>query len=212
MLFAGGRIGDGKRDEDQDKMLQVNDDVYLPHLSGWAAPNQYAFLETRIVRRSNILLFEHGRNLTGYGCELNMRQITAVASKASAQTLRRSQGSSKAEEEELKQNGMLYDRGEGAPKDERKRAQTRYFVEADNGNARVQLDAGDAYEETGHMVIEVALCVLYDCDKSFNCCEIKGGVLTPAVAAGDKLLRRLNGTGMYIRPVQQFDPIPKYIR
>ena len=49
----GGEIQGGKREEDQDRMLtKVFRD---PLAKTWVAPHVYAFFETRVVRRSNML-------------------------------------------------------------------------------------------------------------------------------------------------------------
>ena len=49
----GGQIQGGKRDEDQDRVLtKVFRD---PITKTWVAPHVYAFFETRVVRRSNML-------------------------------------------------------------------------------------------------------------------------------------------------------------
>jgi hypothetical protein len=43
----GGIIGDGKRVEDSDKML--NEIKYTPEFGGWTGPFTYAFYETRLA-------------------------------------------------------------------------------------------------------------------------------------------------------------------
>jgi short subunit dehydrogenase-like uncharacterized protein len=206
----GGKLADGKREEDQDKVLQVQDDMYVPRLKGWLAPNMYAFFETRLPRRSNGLLYEHNRNLTGYGPEFNVQQFALTSTQSQAQQLRRTQMSTAAEEEQLKKEGKLYGQGEGAPKEERKKTHTRYFVEVYTSDeeaptTKVQLDAGDPYQETGHVAIEVALTLFQDIPGRCSCSCLSGGVLTPAVAGGKRLIQRLNGTGMRISPVDSFD-------
>lgn len=70
----GGKIGDGKRPEDQDKELQATRED--TEMGAWIAPNQYAFYETRIVRRSNRLLYELGSR--GYGTEVSHFEFSCL--------------------------------------------------------------------------------------------------------------------------------------
>ena len=49
----GGRVHGGHRDEDQDAFL--NQILYDDTRQCWLAPHQYAFFETRVVRRANML-------------------------------------------------------------------------------------------------------------------------------------------------------------
>lgn len=136
--------------------------------------------------------------------QFNFLEHSLVHDKDTAEKLKRIMTNTAQEEEELKKAGKLYNQGEGAPKEIRRSAKTRYFVHALTNSGKsvnVQLDAGDAYDETGHMVVEVALCLALRRDGLPFC----GGVLTPSVACGDSLVTRLNQTGLLIREVDSFD-------
>lgn len=63
----GGVVGDGKRLEDSDKIL--NKIEHYPEFDGWSGPFTYAFYDTRLIRRSNWLLADLGED--PYGRSLN---------------------------------------------------------------------------------------------------------------------------------------------
>ncbi|KAK3280103.1 hypothetical protein CYMTET_12044 [Cymbomonas tetramitiformis] len=158
----GGKIGatnDKPRTEDLDKELQ------LIHKDGdinaWCGPFMYAFFETRVVRRSSVLqqqMIGHS-----YGPELNFQEFAVFPDEETAHMAQKASTSSAGQEEELKKAGKLYKPGEGPDAKDREGAWTEImFLAKSSGDEsiKVKLTAGDAYEETGHMAVEVALCLV----------------------------------------------------
>jgi len=190
----GGTMLGGKRPEDQDKPLQAQ---HPPEdkIDGYCGPFMYSFFETRVVRRSNMLMEELGGVGEAFGPEFNFQEWALFKGKEEAERHAKASTSSKNQEEELKKQGKLYKTGEGLGEEDRKAAWSKYqfFARSPGGKkVKVTLDAGDAYEETGHMAVEVALCLVKDREKLL----FEGGVLTPATAGGHVLVDRLNSTGM----------------
>lgn len=237
----GGRIGNGKRPEDQDKELQkiAKADMGMtvraqrsfsararsspsahvrlvcadlrtlrPHppprspriytcapspSQGWVTPFMYSFFETRLVRRSNYLRkCARGKS---FGKGFNFRNHILVGSEKDAKAAAAASSSSKKQEEELEKAGKLFKQGEGEDAATRATAQNKYYFiaeAADGERLKVRMSAGEAYEETGHMAVEVAICLALHRDEL----EFKGGVLTPSMAGGEKLVENLHKTGM----------------
>lgn len=85
--------------------------------------------------------------------------------------------------------------GEGPTPEERARAKFRVTFVGEGGGRRVvgEASGGDpGYGETSKMVAESALCLALDASDLPD----RFGVVTPAVAMGDRLLERLRAAGM----------------
>ena len=136
----GGVIGDGKRVEDSDKIL--NKIEYYPEFDGWSGPFTYAFYETRLIRRSNWLLADLGED--PYGRSLNFTEHLLFPSEETAREVSSANTSSKMEEEKLKKEGKLYKLGEGLDKDVRSKIFCEYYFHAntaDGTKIKVREDA-----------------------------------------------------------------------
>lgn len=192
----GGKIGKGDREEDQDKAIQALHKPQDP-VDGFCGPFMYAFFETRVVRRSNMLMEELGGTGRGYGQEFNIQEWTLFPDEATAREMVKASTSSKDQEKALKEAGQLFAKGEGVGKEVRAKAWSKYyfFAMSDSGRkVKAIVSGGDAYEETGHVAMEVALAIVKERDSL----EFKGGVLTPSTCGGYTLIRRLNDTGLYV--------------
>lgn len=207
----GGKVGGWKDDirpEDTDKELQqIKKDQFV---QTWVGPFMYSFFETRVVRRSNMLQLMHrGR---AYGPEFNFQEWLSFPDEETARMAQKASTSSKQQEEELKKAGKLYKSGEGPTAQDREGAWSEImFVAktATNKFIKARLTAGDAYEETGHMAIEVALCCIFHRDKL----EWTGGVLTPSICGGATLVENLNKTGIKLEVADDKDhPRGKHVR
>jgi short subunit dehydrogenase-like uncharacterized protein len=107
----------------------------------------------------------------------------------------------------LRERGRLFKPGSG-PSAEKRAASTFRTVAiaeaADGTCAASAVSGGDpGYDETAKMVSEAALALLV-VDRASLPFGGRGGVLTPAAALGDVLIRRLRGAGM--RFDEEFDP------
>lgn len=195
----GGKVGGWKdpvRPEDMDKELQmIKKDQFV---QTWVGPFMYSFFETRVVRRSNHLQFMHSGK--AYGPEFNFQEWASFPDEETARLAQKASTSSKQQEEELKKAGKLYKSGEGPTSDDREGAWTELlFVAktASNKFIKAKVSAGDAYEETGHMAIEVALC----CVKHRDQLKWRGGVLTPSICGQQTLVDSLNKTNLKVEVV-----------
>jgi short subunit dehydrogenase-like uncharacterized protein len=94
---------------------------------------------------------------------------------------------------------LLKIRPAGEGPDEAKRAQSRFMVtffgRSKSATSKVVVSGGDpGYDETAKMLAESALCLVHDRDQLPEYC----GVLTPVVAFGEPLLKRLQVAGIRI--------------
>ncbi|KAH8069197.1 oxidoreductase [Aureococcus anophagefferens] len=176
-----GTVQDGSREEDQDKVLtKVFRD---PVVKSWVAPHVYAFFETRVVRRSNML---HNMLVGGpdmgfwYGPELNFT----------------------AEEERLRAEGKYYGAGEGPPLDELFEigVYSLYHMVAisDSGKKLCwSIKGRDGYFETARMCVETALTMACSAPElRSGPCSVRGGMLGAGLAGKDILFDRLRKSGM----------------
>jgi len=200
----GGSIENGKRPEDSDKNL--NSIEHLPEYGGWTGPFTYAFFETRLIRRSNWLLAEMGAPGGAYGRRLSYLEHLLFPSEEAAKAIAGSATSSKKEEEKLKKENKLYKLGEGLDYDRRKAMWAEYYFSAetvDGAKIRTVVKAGDGYEETARMSVEMALL----CSTRREKLPFQGGVLTPSVAGGDLLVDALAASGIKFETVaEDFKP------
>merc|ERR1712176_274659 len=184
------------RDEDMDKHLSTV--VYDRDVKAYRTPFIYAFYETRVVRRSNMLRDQ----LSGkaYGPEFNYQEFGVTMTQEQAQEAQSSQTSTKAEEEHLKKTGNLKALGDGSGHEERKESWSQYVCVAhtDSGNSMytARLLGRDGYDETARLSVEMALAIVENRDAL----PYKGGVLTPSVAGSSLLFDRLRNTGLVLEP------------
>merc|ERR1719272_934642 len=185
------------RQEDMDANLSRVS--YDAKLDVWRAPFVYAFFETRIIRRSNMLMSE----LSGqpYGHSLNFMEYTKMPSEEVARTAVKSQGATSVEEEKkkLQKVGKYYGPGEGPPLEDIEDAwmMHNFYAETPSGKSiKMSLRGKDGYYETARMAIELALTLRFDRLKLAN----KGGCLTPAVAGDTFLAKRLIDSGVVFKP------------
>ncbi len=161
----------------------------------WTAPFLMAPFNTRVVRRSAAMLgygarlcYEErvntGRGPLGWAAAAGMSLgLGAFVSTAAVPTL-----------------GGLYRRllpgaGEGPSRARRERGMFAIHLhgESDDGHRALATVVGNqdpGYGETAKMVAEAAICLARDILPS------EGGILTPAVAMGMKLVERLRAAGM----------------
>eukprot|EP00667_Euglena_gracilis_P005397 EG_transcript_5435 len=191
----GGRVA-GDREEDSDRTLMTVAQDPL----GWRAPYNYAFMETRVVRRSNALhLLLGGQN---YGPQFNYQEYSLWPTEAAAREAKERAGSVKKEEEDLKKGGRYYAQGEGPSLQDRDSSKCIFTAVATTESGkevRATLETRDGYYETAHIAVEVALCLLKE--RARLPYGSKGGVLTPSVACGSVLVDRLVATGMTLTVV-----------
>jgi short subunit dehydrogenase-like uncharacterized protein len=187
----GGVIGDGKRAEDSDKVL--NKIEHHDDFDGWSGPFTYAFYDTRLIRRSNWLLMDMGED--PYGMKFNYSEHLLFPDEASAKAAASANTSSKKEEEKLKSEGKLYELGQGLDDETRGKLFADYYVNAvaeDGTRLRARVSAGDGYDETARLSVETTLLLATRRDDL----PFVGGVLTPSVAGGQALVDAVSKTGM----------------
>lgn len=100
-----------------------------------------------------------------------------------------------AEKAMLEAQGKYYKEGEGPPLETLDDAWTGYFLYAESatGNSiRCSMVGRDGYFETARVAVETAMCLRFDNDEL----PFQGGVLTPTVACGDALFKRILDTGV----------------
>eukprot|EP00943_MAST-04B_sp_MAST-4B-sp1_P007942 g7942.t1 len=199
-FLLGGIPKGGIREEDTDDYLnfvgQLGNKLYT-------CPSGMHNINSRVVRRSASLLnWGHQFNYT----EFNFVPLKKIAEKsvqgrkhpAPPNVIRR-----------LIESGRLPKPGEG-PKPA-KRAKSRFdailTIEGEDGSTiDVSCNGGEAgYEETARMLLEAGLSMVHE---PLLCPGIKcgGGVLTPAAALGENLIRRLNHVGI------KFEVVPNKIK
>merc|ERR1719217_1652830 len=181
------------RQEDMDANLsRVAQD---PKLGCWRAPFVYAFFETRIIRRANMLMAEY----TGqpYGHAMNYMEFTFMPDEEAAKEAVKTQGATSVDEEKkkLEKVGKYYAQGEGPPLEDIEDAWMIYrmYAESPSGKTfKMSIRGQDGYYETARMAIEVALVLRYDRLQL----PFKGGCLTPGVCGGTFLAKRLLDSGV----------------
>jgi len=199
----GGKVQDGSREEDQDKVLtKVFRD---PVVKSWVAPHVYAFFETRVVRRSNML---HNMLVGGpdmgfwYGPELNFTVYALMPDESTAKQFKKGSTSTKAEEERLRAEGKYYGAGEGPPLDELFEigVYSLYHMVAisDSGKKLCwSIKGRDGYFETARMCVETALTMACSAPElRSGPCSVRGGMLGAGLAGKDILFDRLRKSGM----------------
>jgi len=184
------------RPEDMDANLsRVAQDEKL---GCWRAPFVYAFFETRIIRRSNMLMAE----LSGqpYGHQLNYMEYAYMPTQEEAKKAVAQAGATSvdAEKKKLEKAGKYYGQGEGPPLEEIEDAwmMYRFYAETPSGKSfKMSIRGQDGYYETARMAIELALTLRFDRLQL----PFKGGALTPAIAGGECLAKRLFDSGVTVK-------------
>lgn len=164
-------------------------------LGRWTAPFLMAGINTRVVRRTNALLgWPYGREFRYGECTLASGRLNATLMAAGMGVFAAAAmtGPTRALLRRL-----LPSPGQGPSEQERESGRFRLLVRghgADPAAPPVHVTvAGDrdpGYAMTSVMLAEAALCLALDEPAS------GGGVLTPAVAMGDRLVDRLRRAGM----------------
>ena len=181
----GEREGPDKR-EQQD--IRFDDD-----LKAWTAPFLMASVNVRVVRRSNALMgYPWGKDFRYDEAVLSGRAATGWL-KAAAMTAGLGAlvaGASFDWSRNLLRNRFLPKPGEGPSKQER---ESGFFNMILVGHlpddtvikARVSGDRDPGYGSTAKMIAECGVCLAHDD------LDVEGGVLTPAAAMAEPLLKRL---------------------
>jgi len=192
------------REEDKDEnMTKISEDKKL---GVWRAPYVHSFFDTRIVRRSNMLMADLGNQ--AYGNSLNFMEYAMLpaeqvaGAKRSVKEGRDEQGKPMGqygmfldeEENMLKTEGREHKEGEG-PAIEDMDAWSGFFLHATSTNGselKCSFVGADGYFETARVAIETALTLRFD----RSGLPFKGGVLTPSAAGSTKLVDRLVSSGV----------------
>lgn len=171
---------------------------YEPVLDSWTGPFVMAAINTRVVRRSNLLLgHRYGRDFTykevvATGPGLGGRaRATALAAASTGGMAALSIGPARAVI-----SRFLPDPGEGPGPEAREKGGFRVEFRSTPGDGEVYaaevIGKGDpGYAATSRMLSEAGLCLATT--------EGPAGVLTPASAMGDALVERLRDAGMTLR-------------
>jgi len=187
-----GHVTPKIRQEDMDSNLSRA--VQDPKLGCWRAPFVYAFFETRIIRRSNMLMAEYAG--APYGAQLNFMEYTYMPDEETAKMAIKKSGQTSVEEEKKKLEavGKYYAQGEGPALEDIADAwmMFRFYAETPTGKSfKMSMRGGDGYYETARVAVETALTLRFDRLQL----PFKGGALTPAVAGGTFLAKRLLDSG-----------------
>merc|ERR1740117_1317835 len=196
--FGTGKCTPKVRAEDLDlNFAKISEDKKL---GIWRGPHVYSYFDTRIVRRSNALFADLGNQ--PYGRQLTFMEYALLPPEAVAAMAAGAVGKSTAsvanEAEALKASGKYYAEGEGPPLEELADAWIANFcwVESEKGHEMKCAFLGrDGYFETARVAIEMAMTLRFDrAELPFN-----GGVLSPVVAGGNHVIRRIIESGHKFR-------------
>ena len=161
---------------------------YEPLAERWTSPFAMAIVNTRVVRRSHALLDY------AYGDDFAYRE--RASARGRAQATRGALGlvslglvgSTSIGRRLLRRVGRSP--GEGPTEEQRERGRFRLRFISHAGTVEMSDDVDPGYASTSKMLAESALSLAVDPLSS------PGGVLTPAVAMGDHLVRRLSQVGI----------------
>jgi len=174
---------------------------YEPVLDSWTGPFLMAGINTRVVRRSNMLQgYDYGRDftykeVTATGPGLGGRaRAAALAAGTTGGTVALSIGPTRAIA-----SRFLPEPGEGPSEEAQEKGGFRIEFRSTLADGRVfgaeVIAKGDpGYAATSRMLGESGLCLATT--------DGPGGVLTPASAMGDALVERLREAGMTLRAWQ----------
>eukprot|EP00931_Biecheleriopsis_adriatica_P077687 TRINITY_DN5119_c0_g1_i3.p1 TRINITY_DN5119_c0_g1~~TRINITY_DN5119_c0_g1_i3.p1 ORF type:complete len:533 (+),score=130.03 TRINITY_DN5119_c0_g1_i3:75-1673(+) len=215
--FGTGSVTTKVRAEDLDaNMSKISEDK---RLGIWRGPNTYSYFDTRIVRRSNMLFADLGN--CPYGKSLNFLQYQILPTEYLLAQQQKGAGGGaggaagggagggggggggggaggvgvEEERKALEEKGVYYGAGEGPPLEELDDAWVGWFLWAESAKGHeVKCDfvGRDGYFETARIAIETAMCLVFDREEL----PFRGGVLTPTVACGEQLARRIIDSGV----------------
>lgn len=191
------------RNEDKDvNMTKISEDKKM---GVWRAPYVHGLFDTRVVRRSNMLLADLGN--APYGLAFNFMEYAMLPPEQVAAARRGVQNDEaakpmgqygmpvEAEEEMLASQGKTFTEGSGPDVRDMSSTWSSFllYAESVNGNlVQCSFVGSDGYFETSRMAVETALTLRFDRQKL----PYKGGVLTPSVAGSTCLLERLISSGV----------------
>jgi len=173
-----GKVTVQSRNEDADaQMTKITEDKKY---GVWRAPYMHSFLDTRVVRRSNMLHADLGDS--PYGTSLNFMEYALLppdnvaAAKAAARENKDENakpigqyGMSLDEEEAmLRSDGKDYDEDEGPDIADMSDAWSGFFLAAESmsGNeVKCSFVGADGYYESSRMAVEMALALRFDREK-----------------------------------------------
>ena len=164
-------------------------------LGSWVVP--FPSVGPQVVRRSAAALERYGPNFR-YGHYIQVKRLTTVAALLGGVT-----GMFIGAQFKLTRNLLLKakDPGEGPTEEQRRKGWFKVTFLGESGGTRIrtQVTGGDpGYAETAKMLAESALCLARD--------PLPPGVagqLTPAVAMGEALLKRLQAAGIKFEVVSR---------
>jgi len=181
----------------------------------WRAPYVHSFFDTRIVRRSNMLLADLGNQ--PYGLALNFMEYAMLPPEQVAVARRGAKDSDEPakpigqygmaledEESTFKSQGREFKEGQGPQLEDMSNTWSGFFLYAESKNgSQVQCSfvGSDGYFETARVAIEAARTLRFDRNKL----PFKGGVLTPSVAGSTCLLERLIESGVRFKMGSWFE-------
>jgi len=153
-------------------------------VGSFIAPFGMAVINTRIVRRSNMLL-DYG------GAEFSYQEVSLAPDEATAKSMARPQPPA-SKKKEMVDQGRLPSPGQGPSPEMRAKSWFKMLVSVESADKEngiwVSVSGGDpGYDETAKMVSESALCLALQ----RNSLPRQGGFLTPAAAMGSILIERL---------------------
>jgi short subunit dehydrogenase-like uncharacterized protein len=195
--YGTGKVSVNVRNEEKDaNMARITENK---RLGVWRGPFVYQYFDTRIVRRSNALLADLTKE--PYGRQLRFMEYAllppeAVAAMSSAGIKVSANVANEAEA--LKAAGKFYAEGEGPPLEELEDAWTSFavWVESEGGRElKCSFLGRDGYFETARVAIEMAMTLCFDRDKL----PVQGGVLSPTVAGGTCVIKRIIDSGNNFR-------------
>lgn len=157
-------------------------------LGTWVVP--FPSVDPQVVRRSAAALDRYGPNFR-YGHYIQVKRLVSVAGLLGGVT-----GLFLGAQLKLTRNWLLAakDPGQGPTEEQRRKGwfKVTFLGEGGSVKIRTQVSGGDpGYGETSKMLAESAMCLARD--------QLPPGVagqLTPAVAMGDALLKRLQAAGI----------------
>lgn len=204
-----GKMTVKTRKEDSDAILSKVSQC--PYTGVWRAPWVYSYFDTRIVRRSNMLLADLENQ--PYGRNLNFQEFMMIPPEAMTQaaSTREAGGETKpagvsvdSEREALEAKGQYYKQGEGPPLEELADAYTTFamYTEGERGSVvKCGLVGCDGYYETARCAVEMAMTCRFDKGQLPH----KGGLLTAAVCGQQWYAQRLIQSGVKFKMGEWFE-------
>eukprot|EP00927_Polykrikos_kofoidii_P073237 TRINITY_DN69299_c0_g1_i1.p1 TRINITY_DN69299_c0_g1~~TRINITY_DN69299_c0_g1_i1.p1 ORF type:complete len:455 (+),score=76.85 TRINITY_DN69299_c0_g1_i1:64-1365(+) len=206
VFLIGGETVNGVRPEDKPETKAYFDE----DLQAWLGPFMMAGINTRVVRRSSMLL--------GYGPNYNYREVMICPNEKAAKKAEKEASPNKvppAVIEKMIEAGRLPKPGQGPSPEVRAKSRflSAVIATAENGESIACTLSGHeaGYEQTACMAIEAGLSLVYE---SAACPGINsgGGFLTPAACMGTVLINRLQRAGMNFEILPAGAPASQRVR